>query len=93
MLGSMFQISPTLRSRIDAVTVELIAIAEELQAGSPKLAGVYKALGQGLDCSHYKNDGEHSLSFAFPAGCDIAMSGKVTEITSGPASISITVRE
>lgn len=92
-LGSMFQISPTLRSRIDAVAVELIAVSKEMQDGSPTLAGVYKALGQGLDDSHRKMDGQHFLSLELPAGCDISMTGKVNEFTSGPAMIIIKVRE
>ena len=89
----MNRISPTLRKRIDAVVVELHDIANELQAGSPTLAGIYNAIGQGLDSSHRKKDGQHFLSFELPAGCDISMTGKVNEFTSGPERISIKVRE
>ena len=89
----MNQISPTLRKRIDAVVVELHDIANELQAGSPTLAGIYNAIGQGLDSSHYQMDGERSVTIELPAKCNISLMGKVSEFTDGPATVRITMRE
>lgn len=89
----MTQITPTLRKEIDSAASALIAVAEKLKPTSPMLADIYKALGQGLDSSHYQNEGERHLNFELPAGCEIALIGKKSEFTSGPALVRVTVRE
>ena len=90
----MSRISPLLRRQIDTAAYELIAVAEKLQSTLPTLAQIYKALGQGIDSSHYKkNEGELYLGFDFPAGCDITVTGNATEMMSGPVRISFTMRE
>lgn len=89
----MNRISPTIRKEIDSAASALIAVAEKLKPTSPMLADVYKALGQGLDSSHYKNEGERHIHFELPAGCEIALMGKKSEFMSGPAQIGLTVRE
>lgn len=82
-----------LRRRIDTVAFELMTLAEEVRETSPTLAEVYRAIGQGLDSSHYKLHGGHDLYFDLPAGCIVNVAGKTTHQVEGPAILSLRPRE
>lgn len=92
-VDNMSAIPPVLRRRIDSAACELSTIAEHLRKHSPALADVYRALGQGLDASHYKFQGGHCLFFDLPRGCRLSVDGQEVHEQDGPVKLSLRVTD
>lgn len=82
-----------MRHQIDTVAIDLIESADRIRLVEPTLAKLYRAIGQGLDSSHRRFQGNYSLTFEIPEGCTVTLSKNKSfhHTSTGPVQLFISV--